>query len=138
MEAFDPMPSLPGVTSDMFSAPARFPFQPRVPGPSHPWMPVVEKAPPVTPAQFEHREVASADVQKETKCSICLEQFAKGEKVCELPCKHIFHDACVRKWLQQKASCPVCRMPLAPKPSLPGMNTDTDELSWIEPFFSVF
>jgi ribosomal protein L40E len=71
--------------------------------------------PRITPDEFDHRKVESADVQKETMCSICLEQFGQEEKVCELPCKHIFHDECVRGWFRRHATCPVCRKPLGPQ-----------------------
>ncbi|XAR68786.1 hypothetical protein NMG60_11000152 [Bertholletia excelsa] len=44
------------------------------------------------------------------ECSICLGPFRDGEPVKVLPlCQHEFHSGCVDKWLQAKASCPLCR-----------------------------
>ncbi|KAG8378077.1 hypothetical protein BUALT_Bualt08G0100500 [Buddleja alternifolia] len=44
-------------------------------------------------------------------CSICLEEFpSRGE--CEgviMPCKHIFHGDCIKKWLTISHYSPVCR-----------------------------
>jgi hypothetical protein len=44
-------------------------------------------------------------------CSICLEKFKEDEQVKELSCKHLFHPACINKWLKEKESCPTCRTP---------------------------
>lgn len=38
--------------------------------------------------------------------------FLKGEKIRKLPCKHIFHDACIMPWLEGNISCPNCRLNL--------------------------
>ncbi|CAF1118572.1 unnamed protein product [Adineta ricciae] len=42
-------------------------------------------------------------------CAICWEQFDKAR--C-LPCGHLFHQNCLRSWLEQDASCPICRLSL--------------------------
>ena len=48
-----------------------------------------------------------------TDCSVCLEAFRKGEKVRSLPqCGHVFHRACVDRWLRMHSACPMCRTPL--------------------------
>ncbi|KAL9240382.1 hypothetical protein vseg_014608 [Gypsophila vaccaria] len=47
------------------------------------------------------------------ECAICREPMAKAKR---LPCKHLFHLACLRSWLDQGLSeiysCPTCRKPL--------------------------
>ncbi|XP_041007635.1 E3 ubiquitin protein ligase RIN2-like isoform X1 [Juglans microcarpa x Juglans regia] len=49
----------------------------------------------------------------EDECAICREPMAKAKK---LHCKHLFHLACLRSWLDQGSSetytCPTCRKPL--------------------------
>lgn len=46
-----------------------------------------------------------------SKCLICLSDFAKGDVVRILPCLHQFHQAeCVDPWLRRKMLCPVCKI----------------------------
>ncbi|KAI0472466.1 hypothetical protein F4859DRAFT_484294 [Xylaria cf. heliscus] len=48
-------------------------------------------------------------------CSICTEDFTKGEDVRVLPCNHKFHPACVDPWLVNvSGTCPLCRLDLRP------------------------
>lgn len=47
---------------------------------------------------------------KATDCTICLGEFADGEKVRVLPeCSHGFHVGCIDTWLSEHSSCPTCR-----------------------------
>ena len=47
--------------------------------------------------------------EKETICTICLDELANGVVVRELPCGHLFHKECVDPWLmQRKQTCPMC------------------------------
>lgn len=49
-------------------------------------------------------------------CSICTEDFNKGEEVRMLPCSHKFHPECVDPWLLNvSGTCPLCRIDLRPK-----------------------
>ncbi|KAL4440787.1 hypothetical protein ABPG74_013768 [Tetrahymena malaccensis] len=43
------------------------------------------------------------------KCTICISEFEYGEKLKQLPCKHIYHPECVDNWLKQEKKCPVCK-----------------------------
>ena len=43
------------------------------------------------------------------QCSICLEDFSKGDERTSLPCLHGFHTACVNRWLTSNGTCPVCK-----------------------------
>ena len=43
------------------------------------------------------------------KCLICLEKFVKGDKSIALPCIHIFHSECIKKWMKKKNCCPLCK-----------------------------
>lgn len=49
-----------------------------------------------------------------TCCSICLEEFVKGEWVRVMPCNknHVFHLRCIDKWLKMQSSCPYCNSSL--------------------------
>lgn len=58
------------------------------------------------PLRPERRQ-ASVDTGK--TCSICMETIMRRDVRC-LPCAHVFHRACIRRWFQQSTMCPVCRM----------------------------
>ena len=45
-----------------------------------------------------------------THCSICLELFDPDLLLKQLPCKHVFHVACLSDWLRNHKSCPLCRL----------------------------
>ncbi|VEL21305.1 unnamed protein product [Protopolystoma xenopodis] len=42
-------------------------------------------------------------------CPICWEKLTLARR---LPCGHIFHDLCLRLWIDQSPSCPTCRRTL--------------------------
>jgi len=43
-------------------------------------------------------------------CSICIEDFAQGERLRVLPCGHSFHTECIMPWLTTRnANCPMCK-----------------------------
>jgi hypothetical protein len=54
-------------------------------------------------------------------CSICYETITASTGHCTLGCAHTFHLACLSRWAQSTASCPLCRKELGdtevvPKP----------------------
>lgn len=59
--------------------------------------------------QILYKTVKSSNM---TICMICLEHFTDEAFVCQFECKHIYHYACIRKWIEkdiQSASCPNCK-----------------------------
>ena len=44
------------------------------------------------------------------KCVICLFEFKIGDKVCTLPCLHIFHVDCLKNWIIRNRWCPICKI----------------------------
>ncbi|KAL3641956.1 hypothetical protein CASFOL_012771 [Castilleja foliolosa] len=44
-----------------------------------------------------------------TDCSICLEEMLRGAEGLYMPCRHVFHEDCIKKWLRTSHYCPVCR-----------------------------
>lgn len=48
-------------------------------------------------------------------CPICLDAFARGMHVVILKCNHVYHEACLVRWLLQEtegrsnSSCPLCK-----------------------------
>ncbi|KAL2250526.1 RING-H2 finger protein ATL51-like [Sesamum indicum] len=52
---------------------------------------------------------------KEDLCAVCLVEFKEGVRVSVLPeCTHIFHVACINKWLENHPNCPLCRATAVP------------------------
>jgi hypothetical protein len=55
--------------------------------------------------RLEEREISM-------ECLVCAEDCQNGDIVTTLPCGHIFHSACVVKWLGLNCTCPTCRFEL--------------------------
>lgn len=49
-------------------------------------------------------------------CAVCLYEFEASEEIrCLTNCKHIFHRACLDRWMDHdQKTCPLCRMPFVP------------------------
>ncbi len=43
------------------------------------------------------------------RCIICLENFERFDKVINLSCLHMFHNNCIKTWLESKNYCPICK-----------------------------
>jgi len=58
----------------------------------------VQGLPKVFPEEFMGQE-----------CAVCLSPFSEKELVVQLPCRHMFHSACIIKWLTEcRKTCPLC------------------------------
>ena len=58
------------------------------------------------------REILQSDIENsndQNSCIICLSQFQVKDKVITLPCLHIFHSECIKKWLNSRDDCPICK-----------------------------
>eukprot|EP00928_Gymnodinium_smaydae_P056735 TRINITY_DN40060_c0_g1_i1.p1 TRINITY_DN40060_c0_g1~~TRINITY_DN40060_c0_g1_i1.p1 ORF type:complete len:625 (+),score=140.50 TRINITY_DN40060_c0_g1_i1:271-1875(+) len=51
---------------------------------------------------------------QDQQCVVCLCDFAPDDRVRRLPCRHVFHCACIDEWLGRDAHCPLCRSGLRP------------------------
>lgn len=49
---------------------------------------------------------------EDAECAICKENLVVGDKMQELPCNHKFHPPCLKPWLDEHNSCPICRYEL--------------------------
>ncbi|KAI9005557.1 hypothetical protein DFJ74DRAFT_773838 [Hyaloraphidium curvatum] len=45
-------------------------------------------------------------------CAICRDEFAVGSDAAGMPCGHAFHEGCLRRHLEARADCPMCRVAL--------------------------
>lgn len=48
-------------------------------------------------------------LDKETRCSICLDDYQDGSRIMQLKCNHLYHGECIEEWLKTSAQCPDCR-----------------------------
>lgn len=53
------------------------------------------------------------------ECAVCMDAWEgctqarpQGEEATVLPCRHIFHKACIAAWFTRRHTCPLCRSPL--------------------------
>ncbi|KAJ8266959.1 hypothetical protein GJAV_G00136620 [Gymnothorax javanicus] len=49
-------------------------------------------------------------------CSVCINEYAQGNKLRRLPCTHEFHIHCIDRWLSENNTCPICRQPVLSTP----------------------
>ncbi|KAI8814811.1 hypothetical protein BJ742DRAFT_190444 [Cladochytrium replicatum] len=48
-------------------------------------------------------------------CAICIQEYADGDRLRELPCRHSFHVSCIDPWLtSHSAACPLCKRSAGP------------------------
>ncbi|KAL7114664.1 hypothetical protein ACP275_04G135800 [Erythranthe tilingii] len=56
----------------------------------------------------------AVDSDQNISCSICLEDLSSAgdndfEEALSMPCSHVYHDYCIKKWLSISHYCPLCR-----------------------------
>ena len=54
---------------------------------------------------------ANTPLTKEQKCNICFDNASDPHYL--TCCNHYFHSDCMREWLREKYTCPLCRHSLA-------------------------
>lgn len=73
------------------------------------------------------------DLEDSDICIICrgdmiLEGSGTARSVPrKLPCGHIFHDGCIRSWLEMSNACPICRKPVITSSTSSSTNTDEND-----------
>ena len=60
----------------------------------------------------ERQREAAAARAEEVQCVICQETIRGGDQ--RLPCAHVFHRACLERWLRDREHrfCPICKTPV--------------------------
>ncbi|KAL8658591.1 MAG: hypothetical protein Q9226_000881 [Calogaya cf. arnoldii] len=65
-------------------------------------------------------------------CSVCTDDFTKGQDVRVLPCNHKFHPECIDPWLLNvSGTCPLCRIDLRPTRS--NENPEPEHTTMVSP-----
>uniref|UniRef100_A0A7S4HD85 RING-type domain-containing protein n=1 Tax=Prymnesium polylepis TaxID=72548 RepID=A0A7S4HD85_9EUKA len=58
------------------------------------------------------RSSSESALASQDDCVVCLQRMAPMTRLKELPCGHVFHAACLRRWLGKSRCCPCCRAEL--------------------------
>ncbi|KAI9820226.1 MAG: hypothetical protein M1827_005848 [Pycnora praestabilis] len=83
---------------------------------------------PVAPAAGAMSEQIETIKDEGLGCSICTDDFVKGQDIRVLPCDHKFHPECIDPWLLNvSGTCPLCRVDLRPTVSNTADATATTE-----------
>ncbi|KAG0340818.1 hypothetical protein BG000_010999 [Podila horticola] len=53
--------------------------------------------------------LTDAELEDKLDCSVCKDDFTKADNLLQLPCKHIFHEDCIKPWLKVSGTCPTWR-----------------------------
>ena len=78
----------------------------------------LDRPPEPSQAQRRAKKAAAARAVETTvhrkgaepcECCICLDEFHDRERLSKLRCGHVFHSACIKKWLVHDLRCPTCR-----------------------------
>ncbi|XAR61789.1 hypothetical protein NMG60_11016307 [Bertholletia excelsa] len=59
--------------------------------------------------KYNYHSLGLGPVVEDDLCCICRDDYADGEELAKLDCRHIFHFSCIRQWLMQKNTCPICK-----------------------------
>jgi hypothetical protein len=46
-------------------------------------------------------------------CAICIVDLEDGDRIGDLPCRHLYHVSCLKRWIGHRNSCPLCSSPMA-------------------------
>ena len=70
----------------------------------------VEKLPVV---KIEAKHCKMTDGKQECPvCPVCVEELSIGKEAIFMPCGHSFDPECLKPWLKDHNTCPVCRFKL--------------------------
>jgi len=71
-------------------------------------------APPHAYQALQEHPMSCKDQEHSPSCVVCMEEWKEGDMALQLPCGHDFHRPCVKRWLDWRNSCPICRSKLEP------------------------
>ncbi|KAK7054395.1 hypothetical protein VNI00_003589 [Paramarasmius palmivorus] len=102
------------------------PAMPEIPDGDLPYLPFYSKQPPLPAPLHGQVSIERRRVTKDgrvkvkmvlldtavDKCGICLTQFKERDLAVISPCRHTFHEACMKQWMVRSKTCPMCRTPM--------------------------
>ncbi|PWA76355.1 RING/U-box superfamily protein [Artemisia annua] len=73
----------------------------------------VRKAKP--PVVSEDKSSSRIPTEMQWKCTVCQEEYEEEDEIGKLDCGHFYHMYCIKQWLAQKKTCPICKAEAAVK-----------------------
>jgi len=58
--------------------------------------------------RFPTFKVITQSSQLDDRCTICMDDYEVDQTLMTLRCFHIFHEGCIRTWLEENDKCPIC------------------------------
>jgi len=68
--------------------------------------------PPASKSEIQKLDQPSFDELRGEKCQICLYEYEVNDKALSMPCNHMFHENCLKTWLERSNFCPLCKFEL--------------------------
>lgn len=62
------------------------------------------------PSVFEGKSSPHVPNEMQWKCTICQEEYEGEDEIGKLECGHFYHMYCIKQWLVQKKTCPICKV----------------------------
>ena len=75
------------------------------------WCKEREEDAPMNDMKADRFPTRLSNVKVRTSCSICLDDYQRGDTIMTLNCLHYFHESCIREWILKSRGlvCPVCQ-----------------------------
>lgn len=77
-----------------------------------------------------YKDYCDRNSLKLDECCICGGDFNEKDTVIQLPCstRHCYHSQCIKKWVDRRTVCPLCRVNLISSQNENGASTHLREL----------
>jgi E3 ubiquitin-protein ligase RNF115/126 len=72
----------------------------------------VGKLPIITVEEKHCKKDEEKDILEPPSCPVCIDEISIGNEAMFMPCGHIFHPNCLKPWLKDNNTCPICRKEL--------------------------
>merc|ERR1719436_1437851 len=86
------------------------------------------------PAQTDPAIVTPSSAFPIEECSVCFEEMGGSCPLRRLSCGHGFHHACIQRWLQRNATCPLCKSATPAGEGAEGAGTEGEQAPRPAPF----
>ncbi|KRX02546.1 Thioredoxin-like fold [Pseudocohnilembus persalinus] len=60
-------------------------------------------------SQERHQATQKEKNSSYKQCVICINEYISNDVIMSLPCFHNFHQHCIKEWLQNTGTCPICK-----------------------------